>query len=101
MRLLCVTHKDFILENNESMRDGLNHIIKVCRMARTQSRRTRWIESRARSAANNDDDWRYADLPKHAPDYKAIVERLRQTVTTDTETKEDFIRRVAEIIGDT
>ena len=61
---------------SEHMRDGLEHIIKVCRMARTQSRRTRWIESRARSAINGDDDWRHADIPKHAPDYKQQRDEL-------------------------
>lgn len=44
--------------------DALDHIMRVARKSRTQSRRLRWIEARARCALEGGEDWKELDLPK-------------------------------------
>lgn len=44
--------------------DALDHIMRVARKSRTQSRRLRWIEARARCALEGGEDWKDLDLPK-------------------------------------
>lgn len=43
--------------------DALDHIARACRASRTQTRRIRWIEHRAKCALEGG-DWRDVDLPK-------------------------------------
>lgn len=49
---------------NEDLADALDHIIRVCRASRTQTRRTRWIAERAQCAIDGTADWKDLDLPK-------------------------------------
>lgn len=46
-------------------KDALDHIARVCFGARTSTRRTRWIIERAKSAINNDHEWRLMKRPKN------------------------------------
>ena len=55
-------------EANEVLIDALDHIARVSKGTRTQSRRSYWITARAESAINMDDDWMDLDLPKHVKD---------------------------------
>lgn len=44
--------------------DALDHIMRAARRSRTQSRRLRWIEARARCALEGGEDWKELDLPR-------------------------------------
>lgn len=44
--------------------DALDHIMRTARRSRTQSRRLRWIEARARCALEGGEDWKALDLPR-------------------------------------
>lgn len=44
--------------------DALDHIMRTARRSRTQSRRLRWIEARARCALEGGEDWKELDLPR-------------------------------------
>lgn len=44
--------------------DALDHIARTCRKSATDTRRLRWIESRAVSAIEGSNDWRELPLPK-------------------------------------
>lgn len=46
--------------------DALDHIARVARASRTQTRRLRWIEARAQGAVDGNEDWRGLDLPQSA-----------------------------------
>lgn len=57
--------------------DALDHIARVCRASRTQTRRIRWIEARARNAVEGGEDWRELDVPSQDPvigGYRAMLE---------------------------
>ena len=44
--------------------EALDHIRRVARAGRSQSRRDLWISARADSALNGDDNWRIVDYPR-------------------------------------
>ena len=50
----------------EELVDAVDHIMRVAKASRTQTRRLRWIAERARCALDGSDDWREMDLPKKA-----------------------------------
>lgn len=50
----------------EELVDALDHIMRVAKASRTQTRRLRWIAERARCAIDGGEDWRELDLPKTA-----------------------------------
>lgn len=56
----------------ETLVDALDHIARVCRGSRTQTRRIRWIEMRARCAIEGGQDWREAEIPKTDPTLEAL-----------------------------
>lgn len=63
--------------------DALDHIARVSRHARERTRRIRWIEARAMSAINGNEDWRELDLPKHAKsaaEQKEIIRRQAERI---------------------
>jgi len=63
----------------EGFVDALDHISRVCRASRTQTRRLRWIEARARCAVEGGQDWRDLDLPASADSQsKRILNLLAQ-----------------------
>lgn len=53
---------------NEELINALDHIARTARASRTQTRRSRWIVSRAESAIDMNDGWRDLDLPKSLKD---------------------------------
>lgn len=57
------SHESIMAEVAE-LRDALDHIARVARGSREQSRRIRWIALRADGALNGNDDWRTVDLPR-------------------------------------
>ena len=57
------------------LRDALDHIARVARASRTQSRRDRWIAARAESALQGNSDWKDLDIPKNID---TDVKRLRR-----------------------
>lgn len=63
---------------NEVMHGALEHIANVCKGSRMATRRTRWIEHRARRAIEGNGEWRDLDLPKHEP----LVERLNTMIVS-------------------
>lgn len=64
-------------DESADIRDALDHIMRVAKASRTQTRRLRWIESRARCALEGGEDWRDIDLPKNVDtEYK----RLKRTL---------------------
>ena len=70
-------------EANEILIDALDHIARVAKGSRTQSRRDGWILARAESAINMNDDWRELDLPKHIKDcsprrVKYLEDRIKE-----------------------
>lgn len=69
----------------DRLRDALEHIQKACVLSRTQSRRIRWIETRAHGALIGDDRLhRSIDLPKDGgPD---TAEKLRRRMLQDRHT---------------
>ncbi|AFN39071.1 hypothetical protein G167_gp02 [Burkholderia phage BcepMigl] len=56
------------------LRNALEHIVKVSRGSRGQSRRNRWIELRALGALNGTDEWRTVDLPKNGEGVRRRLE---------------------------
>lgn len=73
-----------IREQNEDMRDTLDHIIRVCRQSRMQSRRIRWIADRARCGLDGTTHWKCLDLPKKVDmDTKRLL-RLRAQMQNDS-----------------
>jgi len=50
-------------EDVEVYRDALDHIMRTAKASRTQSRRDRWIASRAESALNDTTDWKNENYP--------------------------------------
>lgn len=50
----------------EAYVDALDHIVRVCHASRTQTRRLRWIEARAKGAIEGNQDWRDLDIPPSA-----------------------------------
>ena len=70
-------------EVNEILIDALDHIVRVARGSRIQSRRDGWILARAESAIGMNDDWRDLDLPKHIKDcsprrVKYLEDRIKE-----------------------
>jgi len=61
----------------ERMTDALDHIARVARASRTQTRRLRWIEARARCALDGTEDWKAIDLPRSVKSVLRENERLR------------------------
>lgn len=59
--------------NAKRYTDALDHIARVSFGARHSTRRSRWIVERAKSAINNDQEWR---LMKRPNNYHAALERL-------------------------
>ena len=55
-------------EYNENLIDALDHIARVSKGSRTQSRRNLWIASRAESAINMNEEWRDLNIPKGGKD---------------------------------
>lgn len=51
----------------DEMVDALDHIFRVARSGRTNSRRDRWIAERARCAIEGGRDWRDINIPKIDP----------------------------------
>lgn len=50
-------------DENEAMRDALDHIIRTCDAAQNQTRRLLWIRERASCALNDSAAWKELDLP--------------------------------------
>ncbi|WP_198386207.1 hypothetical protein [Burkholderia ubonensis] len=76
-----------------ALEDALDHIARVARGSREQSRRQRWIELRALGALNGTDEWRTLPLPKNGDgvrrrlvhrisELEAEVERLNAIIAT-------------------
>lgn len=61
----------------EEVIDALDHIARVCRGSRTQTRRIRWIEARARCALEGGRDWRELQLPKVDPTIEGLEDTIR------------------------
>ncbi|WBF05234.1 hypothetical protein [Burkholderia phage CSP3] len=59
------------------LRNALEHIAKVARGSRSQSRRSRWIELRALGALNGSTEWRTVELPKNG---ESVRRRLEHTI---------------------
>ena len=57
--------------------DALDHIARVAKSSRTQSRRDRWICLRANCAISGSDEWETADLPKIIENSRGRELRLR------------------------
>lgn len=66
------------IERNEraELIDALDHIARVCRSSRTQTRRIRWIEARARNAVEGGEDWRDLNIPSQDPTVTAYQTML-------------------------
>ncbi|WP_198350327.1 hypothetical protein [Burkholderia ubonensis] len=60
-----------------ALRDALDHIARVARGSREQSRRQRWIELRALGALNGTEEWRTLPLPKNG---ETVRRRLMHTI---------------------
>ncbi|KVT65644.1 hypothetical protein WK55_31305 [Burkholderia ubonensis] len=113
------------IDENVALRDALDHIARVARGSREQSRRQRWIELRALGALNGTDEWRTLPLPKNGDgvrrrlvhrisELEAEVERLnamiaahpdqpetRVDVTDDKQDKaKGLIKTLSDIIHD-
>ncbi|KVD52108.1 hypothetical protein WI86_13745 [Burkholderia ubonensis] len=62
-----------------ALRDALDHIARVARGSREQSRRQRWIELRALGALNGTDEWRTLPLPKNGDGVRRrLVHRISE-----------------------
>lgn len=73
------SHEQIMAEVAE-LRDALDHIARVARKSRSQTRRIRWIQLRAEGALEGTDEWRTVELPR------------------DDETRRDRLKaRVAEL----
>ena len=67
------------IENDTwEVRDALDHIMRVAKASRTQTRRLRWIAERARCALEGGEDWREMDLPRNV---ETDLKRLRRRMT--------------------
>jgi hypothetical protein len=64
-------------DENADMRDALDHIMRVCRQSRQQSRRIRWIYERARCGLNGTREWTHLDLPKNVDSDSKRLRRLQ------------------------
>jgi hypothetical protein len=67
--------------DQEMMRDALDHIVRVCKQSTNQTRRTRWIQLRAECALGlkPSSQWRNADLPKNGESEKAkLLRRIKE-----------------------
>lgn len=73
----------------ECLRDALDHIRRTALASRSQTRRLRWIVSRAESALNDNSDWKNLELPKSA---EGAVGKLRARIK-QLETMVDTMRR--------
>ncbi|WP_198389683.1 Lar family restriction alleviation protein [Burkholderia ubonensis] len=60
-----------------ALQDALDHIARVARGTREQSRRQRWIELRALGALNGTDEWRTLPLPRNG---ETVRRRLMHTI---------------------
>ena len=65
--------------NLSKLNEALIHIADVANRSRSQSRRDVWIQARAESAINGNDDWKDIDKPKN-PTNQLL--RLRAEVKT-------------------
>ncbi len=52
------------------LKEALEHIAKVAARSETQTNRLIWIEARAESAINGDDEWREIKMPKYRKIFK-------------------------------
>lgn len=84
--------------------DALDHIMRAARRSRTQSRRLRWIEARARCALEGGEDWKELDLPKFSESNQRylqarIAELEQQLATIQAEARElrTALARVREL----
>lgn len=73
--------------------DALDHIMRAARRSRTQSRRLRWIEARARCALEGGEDWKELDLPKFSESNQRylqarVAELEQQLATVQAEARE-------------
>ncbi|ACR14996.1 hypothetical protein BcepIL02_gp03 [Burkholderia phage BcepIL02] len=65
---------DRIAPRFKVLRNALDHVARVARGSRGQSRRNRWIELRALGALNGTDEWRTVDLPKNGEGVRRRLE---------------------------
>lgn len=84
--------------------DALDHIMRAARRSRTQSRRLRWIEARARCALEGGEDWKELDLPKFSENNQRylqarIAELEQQLAAIQAEARElrTALARVREL----
>ncbi|KVO82436.1 hypothetical protein WL21_08940 [Burkholderia ubonensis] len=62
-----------------ALRDALDHIARVARGSREQSRRQRWIELRALGALNGTEEWRTLPLPRNGDGVRRrLVHRISE-----------------------
>lgn len=64
--------------------DALDHIFRVARASRTQTRRLKWIEARARCALEGGDDWKDLDIPRSADSVARQNQVLRSKLRQHT-----------------
>lgn len=87
----------------EDAREALVHIINVVRGSRTQTRRLRWIESRAQSGLDGTTDWQKKDLPKtvdSAYEERRKYVKDRENMTSENEELKDQLEAAnAEILA--
>ena len=75
---MAVVNED-LSEDVAELRDALDHIWRVARASRTQSRRDRWIAARALSALEGNDNWQDIDLPRNVDtDLKRLRRKLAE-----------------------
>ncbi|AOK61955.1 hypothetical protein WM29_22750 [Burkholderia ubonensis] len=68
-----------IAPHDAALRDALDHIARVARGSREQSRRQRWIELRALGALTGTDEWRTLPLPKNGDGVRRrLVHRISE-----------------------
>ncbi|MBN3848684.1 hypothetical protein G3N58_17905 [Paraburkholderia sp. Ac-20342] len=67
-----MSHESIMAEVAE-LRDALDHIARVARNSRQQTRRVRWIQLRAEGALNGTDEWRTVELPRNDDNRRAVL----------------------------
>lgn len=87
-------------DENEAMRDALDHIIRTCDAAQNQTRRLLWIRERASCALNDSAAWKELDLPPNRARQNEN-RRIRDADTiTALQAERDALRADAEKKGD-